>query len=322
MRDYLSQLEPLAVVVNPQAAMRKWKRRKRSRHLIEVAFQNKIYISSGGKKAMVDLIKELAPHLKTLITVGGDGTIADSLEGLCKAGCLNKVYFGIIPLGSGNAFRLAFGIPKNIRRAINIIRQGHTRLIDLIRFEDKVAGFVSVGATALVTELKLKHFLPGFWGHVWCGKKILSLKPQLWQIRLEDGLDNQGKRFDCLELEIPVLDAVIAKTNYFGYKWLIAPLAHPEDGWLDITFFEMSGLRYILSLPSIYFGRKQRNLRHYKARRITLSGVNLPVQYNGEFLGWRRQITFEVIPTALKLICPAHNKKPSSHSGERIWFKR
>lgn len=306
MRNFISQLEPLAVVVNPHAAMNKWQRRKRARGLIEAAFENKIYISSGGKQATVDLVQKIAPHLKTLIVVGGDGTIADSFEGLKKAGCLNKVYFGVIPLGSGNAFRLSFGIPKNVLQAINIIRQGHTRRIDFISFEDKIAGFVSVGATALVTALKQNYPLPGFWGHVWAGKKILSLKPELWQIKLEDGLDDQADRFDCLELEIPVLDAVIAKTNYFGYNWLIAPLANPEDGWLDITFFEMSGPHYILSLPSIYFGHKQKNLRHYKARRIILEGLNLPVQYNGEFLGWRKQITFEVLPAALNLICPAH----------------
>lgn len=305
MRNQLSQLEPLAVVVNPQAATHKWQRRKKARRLIEASFGNKIYISSGGKQATIDLVQKIAPGLKTLITVGGDGTIADSLEGLKKAGCLNKVNFGIIPLGSGNAFRLAFDIPKNISQAINIIRQGNTRSIDLISFEDKIAGFISVGATALVTELKLNHPLPGFWGHVWAGKKILSLKPQPWQIKLEDGLDNQGNRFHHLELEIPVLDAVIAKTNYFGYKWLIAPFANPEDGWLDITFFEMIGPRYILSLPAIYFGRKQKSLRHYKARRIILKGENLPTQYNGEFLGWRKEITFEVLPAALKLICPS-----------------
>lgn len=308
MKNLLPQLEPLAVVVNPEAATHKWLRSRKARRLIEAAFDNKIYISSGGKQATVDLVQKISPRLKTLIAVGGDGTIADSLEGLKKADCLNKVSFGIIPLGSGNAFRLAFGIPKSISQAINIIRQGNTRWIDLIGFEDKIAGFISVGATALVTELKLNHPLPGFWGHVWAGKKILSLKPQRWQIKLEDGLDNQGNRFNSLEFEIPVLDAVVAKTNYFGYKWLIAPFAHPEDSWLDITFFEMSGPSYIISLPAIYFGHKQKRLRHYKARRLILRADNLPVQYNGEFLGWRKEITFEVLPAALKLICPASAK--------------
>jgi len=304
MTNELTEFEPLALVVNPMTSTRKWQRRKKARRLIEANFKDKIYVATGGKQSTVDLVQKIAPDLKTLIAVGGDGTIADVLEGLSKAGCLARINFGLIPLGSGNAFRRAFDLPKNISRAIEIIRQGKTQWIDLISFEDKVAGFVSVGATALVTELKSSQPLPGFWGHVWTGRKILGLKPEPMQIVLEDARDRQGNKFSRLELEISVLDIVIAKTNYFGYSWLIAPFADPQDGWLDITFFEMSGLRYILSLPSIYFGHKQRYLRHFKASRLILRGENFPVQYNGEFLGRRNEITFEVLPRALKLICP------------------
>lgn len=296
-------LEPLALVVNPQSASRKWERRKKARQLIEEIFGNKIYLAWGGREATVELVKKIAPGLKTLIAVGGDGTIADVLEGLKKAGCLHQTLFGIIPFGSGNAFRKTFAIPKNIIKAIELIQRGYSRSIDLISFEDKVAGFVSVGATAFVTEQKLKSFLPGFWGHVWAGRKILGLKPQRWKLELIDVLDHQGNRLPSLEIEAPILDIVIAKTNYFGYSWLIAPRAHPEDGWLDITLFEMSGPRYIFSLPLIYFGWKQKKLPHFKARSLILKGGQLPIQYNGEFLGWRESITFEVLPQVVRILC-------------------
>jgi len=304
-----SELEPLALIVNPEAAAGKWQRRLRAKRLIEQLFGEKIKIASGTKQSTVNLVREMAPQLKTIIAVGGDGTIADVFEGLAKAGRLNDIFFGIIPFGSGNAFRLAFGIPKCPEKALKIIQQGEVRLVDLVRFEDKVAGFISVGATASVTEAKVKHQLPGFWGHVWAGRQLLSLKPQPWEVELESAVDNQGQAFSRLRLELKVLDAVITKTNYFGYKWCIAPLAQTDDGFLDITFFEMSGLKYVRSLPSIYFGRKQLRLRHFKARRLTLRGEKLPIQYNGEFLGWRQQITFEVWPKALKLICPQPQKR-------------
>jgi len=298
------ELEPLALIVNPEAAAGKWQRRLRAKQQIEELFGEKIKIASGTKQSTVNLVREIAPQLKTVIAVGGDGTIADVLEGLVKAGRLNDVLFGIIPFGSGNAFRLAFDIPKSFKKALKVIKAGKVRLVDLVHFEDKVAGFISVGATAAVTEAKIQHQLPGFWGHVWAGRQLLSLEPQPWEVELESAVDNQGQSFSCLRLELKVLDAVITKTNYFGYKWHIAPLARTDDGFLDITFFEMSGPQYVLSLPSIYFGRKQLRLRHFKARRLTLRGEKLPIQYNGEFFGWRQQITFEVWPKVLKLICP------------------
>ncbi len=304
MNRRLSELEPVAVVVNPEAAGQKWWRRHRARRLVEEFFGDKVFVAAGNRENTVNLVAKLASEVKTVIAVGGDGTIADILEGLTRAGCLSKVAFGIIPFGSGNAYRLSFGIPKNIEKAISIILNGNIREVDLIRFEDKVAGFVSVGATAAVTAKKLEKPLRGFWGHVWAGRMLLNLKPRLWQVELEDGLDETGQPFSRHQLELEGLDVVIAKSNYFGYKWLIAPLAQPDDGLLDITFFEMSGPEYVLSLPSIYFGRKQRRLRHYKARRVALRGRGMPVQYNGEFLGWREEVAFEVWPKALKLICP------------------
>lgn len=309
MEPRLSELEPVAVVVNPAAAGQKWWRRKQARRLVEQFFGEKIYVASGSKEATVNLVAKIAPHHKTVIAVGGDGTIADVLEGLAKANCLPTVSLGIIPFGSGNAFRLSFAIPKNIEKALAVIQQGHTREVDLVRFEDKVAGFVSVGATAAVTAQKLEKPLRGFWGHVWAGRMLLKLQPQTWQIEVEDGLNEYGQPFSRLHKELKVLDVVIAKSNYFGYKWFIAPLARPEDGLLDVTFFEMSGPKYVLSLPSIFFGRKQRRLRHYKARRMVLRGRRMPVQYNGEFLGWRDEISFEVWPKALKLICPPAGQK-------------
>lgn len=304
MKGRLSELEPVAVIVNPEAAGKKWWRRRRARRLIEESFGDKIFVAAGNRENTVNLTAKLASGVRTVIAVGGDGTIADILEGLTKAGCLHKVFFGIIPFGSGNAFRLSFDIPKKVEKAISIIQDGHTRQVDLIRFEDKVAGFASVGATAAVTAKKLTKPLGGFWAHVWAGRMLLELKPHPWQVELEDGLNESGQPFSLARMELKVLDVVIAKSNYFGYKWLIAPLAQPDDGLLDITFFEMSGPKYVLSLPSVYFGRKQRRLRHYKARRLILRAPEMPVQYNGEFLGWRNEVSFEVWPKALRLICP------------------
>jgi len=96
----------------------------------------------------------------------------------------------------------------------------------------------------------------------------------------------------------------VAKTNYFGYSWKIAPKARTDDGYLDITFFDLSPLRYILFIPLIYFGLFQRTQRHYKAKKIVIKGKDLPIQYNGEFLGRRNRIELEVLPKAIKILGP------------------
>jgi len=81
-------------------------------------------------------------------------------------------------------------------------------------------------------------------------------------------------------------------------------MASLEDEYLDITFFEMSGWRYALLLPLTYFGLSQRRLKNFKAKKLVLTGKELPVQYHGEFLGTRNRVEIEVIPQAIRVIAP------------------
>jgi hypothetical protein len=41
---------------------------------------------------------------------------------------------------------------------------------------------------------------------------------------------------------------------------------------------------------------------------IVIKGKELPIQYNGEFLGRRERVELEVLPKAIKILCP---KKPN-----------
>jgi diacylglycerol kinase family enzyme len=96
----------------------------------------------------------------------------------------------------------------------------------------------------------------------------------------------------------------VAKSNYFGYSFRIAPLASLEDEYLDVTFFEMSGWKYALLLPLTYFGLSQRRLKNFKAKKLVLRGKDLPVQYHGEYLGTRDRVEVKVIPQAIRVIAP------------------
>ena len=99
-------------------------------------------------------------------------------------------------------------------------------------------------------------------------------------------------------------DCIVTKTNYFGYSWKIAPEAVVDDGYLDVTLFEMRPLKYALLFPLIYFGLYQSRLRHFKAKRVVISGRNMPIQFNGEFLGDRDRVEFRVLPRAIRMVFP------------------
>ena len=304
MTEQKTHLGNVACIINPGAAKTKWLRRKRVHGFLKKNLPGLKYDVLAEKEHTIELARKLSSKSETIVAIGGDGTIADVLQGIREAERGKDVFFGVIPLGSGNAFRKSLSIPMNVRKAIRVLYEGRAKEISLMDIGGKIAGFASIGATANVSIEKLKRGMHGFWGHVLAGKIILGLPRWDVEAVLEDGVDDAGKAFAQKELSLKMIDCVVAKSGYFGYSWRAAPLASLEDDYLDITFYEMGWLKFVLVLPLLYLGVYQRRLRHFKARRMTIKGEDLPVQYHGEWLGFRDEIEARVLPRAIKAICP------------------
>lgn len=295
--------DKVTCLINPRAANSKWLRRKKLRAYLEDKLPGEIHDVFGDPTTTIERAKAASRDSRIIVAMGGDGTIADAFQGIFEAGREKDVLFGVIPFGSGNAFRKAFGIPKNPRRAIDRLATGIPRDIDLMNIEGRYAAFASIGATARVTEEKLKHDIQGLWGHFLAGRKLFAESPTEKEIEFLDGRDKEGP-FERKVIHSKFFDCIITKTNYFGYGWNIAPEAKVNDGLLDITLFEVGPLKYTIAFPLIYFGLYQKRQRHFKAKRILIEGKDLPVQYNGEFLGQRERVAVSVLPKAIKIICP------------------
>ncbi len=71
---------------------------------------------------------------ETIIAVGGDGTIHQVANGLMSAsGGEPTGRLGFIPVGSGNDFVKAFGLPSNWRSGVKMVLSGSARWIDVGR---------------------------------------------------------------------------------------------------------------------------------------------------------------------------------------------
>ncbi|MDH7513772.1 MAG: diacylglycerol kinase family protein [Clostridiales bacterium] len=309
MTERKPHLNGVASIINPEAAKKKWLRRRRLHGFLKKNLPGRFFDVLADKDNTIRLVRDLCTDCKTLIAVGGDGTIADVFQGIREAGKEKEITLGIIPLGSGNAFRQSLAIPKNIRKAIGVLHEGSTRDIELMDIGGKLAGFASIGATARVTQEKILRRTRGLWGHVRAGTILFKLPRWELEAELEEGVDDQGRSFSRKTFRLKVFDCVVAKSNYFGYGWHIAPRASLEDGYLDITFFEMSGFKYVLLLPLIFFGIWQRRQKHYKAKKLILRGKNLPVQYHGEYLDTMDKVEIRVLPRVFRVIGPVRREK-------------
>jgi diacylglycerol kinase (ATP) len=304
MTEVKDHLRNAACIINPEAAQKKWRRRRRLKSYLDQELPGKKFDITADKENMIGLVRKISPGFSTIIALGGDGTVADVLQGIREAGREKDVLLGIVPLGSGNAFRKSLSIPKDVRRAVRLLYEGEPREVNLMEIEGFLCGFSSIGATAGASDESLRKNVQGFWGHILAGLGLLS-RP-LWEVdvELEDGFDSGGTPFEKQTLKLNILDCVVAKSNYFGYSWRIAPNASLDDDYLDITFYEMPGWKYALLLPLTYFGLYQRRLKNFKARRLVLRGKALPVQYNGEYLGTRDRVEVKAMPRAIRIIAP------------------
>lgn len=293
-----------ACIINPQAANQKWRHSRLLRTYLQKHLPGRIIDTRQDKRFTIETAKQLSCDHDIIVAAGGDGTIADVIQGIMESEAARKPLLGIIPLGSGNAFRKTLGIPKMIPLAVYVIKGGCPVNIDLIRINGKTAAFTSIGFTAEVTSKKNLSSLHGLKGHLWEARRIINYPKKTMEIYLRDGWDDRGHKFKEKHLSRKVFDLVINKTKHFGYSWKVAPRARIDDGMLDITIFEFSGWQYLLTFPLNYFGIIQLSQKHYKAKKIYVKGKDLAVQYNGEPFGFRQELTLEVIPKALKVICP------------------
>ncbi|RFT16440.1 MAG: Transcription regulator [contains diacylglycerol kinase catalytic domain] [Candidatus Saccharicenans subterraneus] len=291
----------IVCLINPLAANKRWKRRRKLRAELVKRLPGSCLDTPKTKEETVEMTRSICPSADLVVAVGGDGTIADVLQGIFESGRQDRVVFGVIPFGSGNAFRKSLGIPRNPFKAIKYILEGDIFSIDLIQIEDRVAAFASVGSTAAVTGEKMRHSIPGLFGHLLAARKLLFYKRKQNVLELRGAVDQEGRQYDNLTVTSRFLDCVIGNSNYFGYSWLVAPQARLDDGYLDIILFEMPPLIYIFLFPLIYFGWVQRKLRHFKAREVVIKGEGLEVQYNGEYLGSLDSVRVKVLPAAIKV---------------------
>lgn len=109
-----------------------------------------ITAASGDARAAA---KEAAgAGYSVILAAGGDGTLNEVLNGIAAVdGGLARVTSGVIPLGTGNDFARALGLPPEVEPAVAAVLSEETRAVDL----GCVSGqyFVNTSAGGFVAEV-------------------------------------------------------------------------------------------------------------------------------------------------------------------------
>ena len=236
--------------------------------------------------------------------VGGDGT----LQGLVNAAFGYDVVLGVIPVGGGNDFARALGLPREPLSALSAALSGERRSVDLARVctadgaERLYLGGGGVGLDAESAKYARTRYRnwPGRSRYVASALRGFSVyRSRRLRITLENSEEEQPWRKFVL--------ASVLNTPTFGAGIQLTPSARIDDGLLDFAFLEELRFWQLLrTLPSLAARGILRlpHLRITQIRKLRLE-TELPAffQGDGEILG-PTPVEIEVVPNAVRFLAP------------------
>jgi diacylglycerol kinase (ATP) len=240
-----------------------------------------------------------------LFAMGGDGTFQALANGAFGA----DVVLGVLPVGGGNDFAAALGIPRDPLKALAAILRGRPRHIDLVRArtaDGRARFYVGGGGVGLDAEAaayasgSYRH-LPGRIRYIASALRALAKYSPL-EVQMEfTGSDPDSVTAKCLL-------AGVLKTPTYGAGLRLAPDAAVDDQLLHVVLLEdLSILAVLKLLPRLLASGELRTSRvkRWSVKRVRLT-TNRPCLFHGdgEPLG-STPVVLEVVPRAIQVLAPA-----------------
>ena len=296
------------LIVNPAAGAgktaRKWPHIMARLRSIGLRFDYDITEAPGHAR---ELAKDaVAKGYGLVVSVGGDGTINEVVNGFYDTGNIADVMLGIIGTGTGGDYLRTLGIPKAYLEACQRLKEPRTVTVDVgvIEYLNRsetmrrlFVNFAGMGFDAEIvrtTTLKYKTlnatvaYLAGLLS------SLLFYKNKMVTINV-DGEMIQEK----------VCTVLVSNGKYGGGGMFAAPEADLSDGLLDVLIIgDLSKPDLLWSLPRVYRGT---HLTHpkvtlKKAREIEIrSDDSVFLQADGELLGGL-PARFYVLPSLLNVV--------------------
>lgn len=256
-----------------------------------------------------DLVRTGSTHL---LALGGDGTVNEVLNGIFSQGehVASKVVLGQIPIGTGNDWRKSLGIPKDIRQAVQLLKNFDIRRQDLglVEWEGEngpeqryFCNIAGMGFEAFAGEKANAQKAAGNGGIMGYVSALLSSLGQYKSIPCElwvDGKQLQGG---------PIFSLTVGICKYNGGGMMPCPNAIIDDGLLDLTLIrDLSKATVVANIPRLFNGKfvKNKAVEQYRAKLVEVktSSDNL-LETDGEVIG-AGNARFSLLPLALNVAVP------------------
>jgi YegS/Rv2252/BmrU family lipid kinase len=261
---------------------------------------------SGDATQYVKEAKEGGTEWNCVVSVGGDGTHNEVLNGVHPLTEDPPFEMAFLTIGTGGDLRKTLGMPANPLRQLDCILRIPPVLWDVGKViftdekgEEKERLFInmtSFGISGLVVR-KVNRSEKKWGGTI---PFLLSTFSSLFEYRSEKVTIRYGSN----KVEIPLFLGVVANGKWFGGGMKIAPMANPRDGVLDLLWIPDQPLwRIFRHFPRVYRGTHidPRFVHHAKVEEVEiLSSAPVPLDLDGESPGYL-PARFSILREAIRI---------------------
>ncbi len=244
--------------------------------------------------------KALEEGFSIVAAAGGDGTVNEVAQALVNT----EAALGVIPIGSGNDFVKAVGIPKALPQALEVLCRGRVKEVDVGVVETEGGArryfFNCFGAGIdgqIALDYKRMRYLRGELGYLWAAVlEVIRFRGVRARVEAE-GFSYEGK----------VALLPLQNGPFAGGGFHVAPGASPDDGLLDMVIVDDRSIPRRFPLlkrfrDGTYFRLPGIKRLHVKEARVELER-SLPAHLDGEVLPRPvARLRAEVVPGALKVV--------------------
>jgi len=233
-----------------------------------------------------------------VVALGGDGTVNETVNGL--AGFDDPPVLGIVPMGTVNDLARALQIPQDPEDAIDLLKDGYIRRIDVAKANDRYyTNTLAIGKIPSAihnVDSDEKSKLGPLAYFIASARELAKDASFGVSLSMDDG---------NWEVDIEVLAAGLLDT-IGGFREIL-PKVHMGDGMLNILVFRKLDIMEAIKIsPSVLMGNLEDNdnVDYFRSRRLQISvaeGSSIESDVDGE-KGPDLPLDIEVLPGKLRVI--------------------
>lgn len=215
-----------------------------------------------------------------IIASGGDGTLNEVVAGVSEFEKRPKI--GLIPMGTTNDFARAVHIPRDIKKAVEIIVKGDSIPVDVGLVNDRY--FINIAGGGRITELtydvpsKLKTML----GQLAYYLKGIEMLPSIKSTRVR--IEYDGEVF-----EDEAMMFLVGLTNSVGGFEKLAPSSSINDGLFSLLILKKLNIAEFIRVASLALRGEHltdphvifKKAKHIKVTSNDMVLLNLDGEYGG-----------------------------------------